>query len=85
MRMLQQRHAPVIFSAIAILMPPFRQFSTVHTYTICMPSRFDPLSRAFSNRYVFDENAQRIIEDRRLKLIEMHAFLNESASMWTKT
>ena len=26
---------------------------------ICLRFRFDPLTRAFSNRYVFDENAQR--------------------------
>ena len=32
---------------------------------------FDPLSRAFSNRYLFDENTQRIIVDRRRKSIEM--------------
>ena len=45
---------------------------------------FDPLSRAFLNRYVFDENAQRIIVDRRrIKRIEMYAFLNENALMWT--
>ena len=44
---------------------------------------FDPLSRAFSNRYLFDENAQRIIVDRRRKRIEMYAFLNENGLMWT--
>ena len=36
----------------------FDAFSTVHDNTICMRFRFDPLSRAFSNRC--DENAQRI-------------------------
>ena len=36
--------------------------STVYTNQICMRSRFDPLSRAFSNQCVFDENAQRITE-----------------------
>ena len=35
-------------------------FSTVHTYKIYMRLRFDPLSRAFSNRCVFDQNPQRI-------------------------
>ena len=34
-------------------------FSTFHTKTICMRFRFDPLLRAFLNRCVFDENAQR--------------------------
>ena len=38
----------------------FDAFSTVRTDTICMRFRFDLLSRAFSNRCVFDENAQRI-------------------------
>ena len=36
-----------------------------------MRFRFDPLSRAFSNRCVFDENAQRISVDGRRKRIEM--------------
>ena len=39
--------------------------STVHTYMICMRFRFDPLARAFSNRFVFAENAQCIDVDRR--------------------
>ena len=42
-----------------------------------------PLSRAFSNRCVFDENAQRFSEDRRPKRIEMYAFSNENALVWT--
>ena len=46
-------HAPAIFSVIDT-------FSTVHTNKICMRLRFDPLSRAFSNRCVFDQNPQRI-------------------------
>ena len=46
-------HAPAIFSVIDA-------FSTVHTNKICMRLRFDPLSRAFSNRCVFDQNPQRI-------------------------
>ena len=32
--------------------------STVHTYMICMHFRFDPRTRAFSNRFVFAKNAQ---------------------------
>ena len=35
--------------------------------------RFDPLSRAFSNRCVLDEQVQRISVDGRPKLIEMYA------------
>ena len=42
--------------------------------------RFDPLSREFSNRRVFVENAQRISVDGRPKRIEMYAaFSNENA------
>ena len=37
----------------------FDVFSTVHNNTICMRFRFDPLSKAFLNRCVFDENGQR--------------------------
>ena len=46
-------HAPAIFSVIDA-------FSTVHTNKIRIRLRFDPLSRAFSNRCVFDQNPQRI-------------------------
>ena len=83
MRMLQT-HAPALFSVVFILMR-FRPFSTVHMHLYYMYAllNFDPLSRAFSNRYVFDENAQCIIVDRRRKRIEMYAFLNENALMWT--
>ena len=42
-----------------------------------------PLSRAFSNRCVFDENAQRFSVDRRPKRIEMYVFSNENALVWT--
>ena len=35
----------------------------VHTNMICICFLFDPLSRAFSNRCVFDEKAHRIIVD----------------------
>ena len=37
----------------------FLLFSTFHSNTVWMRFRFDPLSRVFSNRCVFDENAQR--------------------------
>ena len=46
-------HAPAIFLAIDA-------FSTVHTNKIYMRLRFDPFSRAFSNRCDFDQNPQRI-------------------------
>ena len=41
--------------------------------------RFDPLSRAFSNRCVCDENAQLIGVDGRPKRIETYAFSKENA------
>ena len=53
-----------------------------------MRFRFDPLSRAFSNRCVFIEkaqigNAQVISVNGKPKRIEMYAFSNENASVWT--
>ena len=56
-----------------------RPFSTIHTNKICMRFHFDPLSRVFSNRCVFDENTQRTGVDRRPKRIEMYAFSDEKA------
>ena len=49
-----------------------------------MRIRFDQLSRAFSNRCVFDENPQRISVDRRPKRIEMYPFSNENALVRTE-
>ena len=49
---------------------------------ICMCFHLYPLSRAFSNRGVFDKNAQRFSVDRRPKRIEMYAFSNENTSVW---
>ena len=49
-----------------------------------MRLRCDPLSRAFSNRCVFNENAQRISVDRRPKHIEMYAFSKENELVWTR-
>ena len=47
--------------------------------------RFDPLSREFSNRRVFDENARRISVDGRPKRIEMYeGFSNEIALVLTR-
>ena len=45
-----QTHAPSIFSVIVFILMRFRPFSTVHIKTIYVRFRFDPLSRAFSNR-----------------------------------
>lgn len=55
-----QTHASAIFSVLAFILMGFRQFSTAHTNKICMHFRFDILSKAFSNRCLYDENAQRI-------------------------
>ena len=49
-----------------------------------MRFRVDPLLRTFSNRCVFDENAQRISVDGRPKRIEMYAFSQENAIVWTR-
>ena len=48
-----------------------------------MRIRFDQLSRAFSNRCVFDQKPQRISVDRKPKHIEMYAFSNENALLCT--
>lgn len=58
-------------------------FSIVHTTTICMSFRFRPLSNAFLDRCVFDQNAQRSSVDGRLKRIQMYVFSNEDAWLWT--
>lgn len=58
-------------------------FSIVHTIAICMSFRFRPLSNAFLDRCVFDENAQRSSVDGRLKRIQMYVFSNEDAWLWT--
>ena len=38
---------------------------SLHSDQICIRFRIDPLSRAFSNQYVFDKNVQRISVDRK--------------------
>ena len=43
--------------------------------------RFDPPSRAFSNRCVFNENAQRISVEGKPKRIEVHAFSKRKGSI----
>ena len=45
---------------------------------------FGPLSRAFSDRCVLDENATRISVDGRPKRIEMYSFSNENALVWKR-
>ena len=62
----------------------FVAFSTVFAFNTKMICCFDPLSRAFSDRCVFDENAQRINVDGRPTRIEMYAFSNENALVWTR-
>jgi len=76
-------HAPAIFSVIVFILMRLRPFPflsiliryVIDAYeinnVICMHFRFDPLSRAFSNRCVFDENAQRISVDERPKRIDV--------------
>ena len=47
-----------------------------------MRFRFGPISTAFSNRSVFDENAQWISVDGRHS--EMYEFSNDNALVWTR-
>ena len=54
-----------------------RPFSTVHTNTICMSFCFCPISRAFSNRWVVDENPQGISMDGRPTRSEMYPFSDQ--------
>ena len=53
-----QTHAPAIRLVIVFILDAF---STFHTNTMSVRFRFDPLSRAFSNWSVFDENPQRLV------------------------
>ena len=66
-----QTHAPVMFLVVIFILMHFRPFSTIHTYKICMHFHFEPLSRVFSNLWVFNENTQGAIisVDRRIKRI----------------
>ena len=63
----------------------FDAFSTIHTETIDMRSRFDILSRAFSNRCVSDENVQRNSVDGRPKRIQISAFSKEKQEPITRS
>ena len=79
-----QTYPSVIFSVTVFILMRFRLFSAVYTDTMCMRFRFDHLSRAFSSRCVFDVNAPRISVDERPKRIEMYAFSNKEALVWTR-
>ena len=62
----------------------FDAFSTDNT--ICMHFSFDHLlSRAFSNRCVFDENAQSIRANGRPKCIKMYAILKRNVFVWRRS
>ena len=51
---------------------------------ICIRFRIDPLSRAFSNQCVFDENARRISVDRKADTHRnVRAFKRKRMSVWT--
>ena len=81
LRMLQT-DAFAIFPFTVFILMRFQPSSTVHIDMMYNRFRFDPLSRAFSNRWVFDENAQRISVDGRRKRAEMYAFSNENKLVW---
>ena len=84
LRMLQT-DAFAIFPFTVFILMRFQPSSTVHIDMMYNRFRFDPLSRAFSNRWVFDENAQRISVDGRRKRAEMYAFSNENKLVWKET
>ena len=71
-----------IFPLIVFILMRFQPSLTVHIDMMYNRFRFDPLSRAFSNRWVFDEYAQRISVDGRRKRAEMYAFSNENELVW---
>ena len=71
-----------IFPFIVFILMRFQPSSTVHIDMMYNRFRFDPLSRAFSSRWVFDEYAQRISVDGRRKRAEMYAFSNENKLVW---
>ena len=74
---LLQTHLPVILVVIVFILMRFRLFLTIHTnmictcVSVCMHFCFDPLSRAFSNWCIFNENTQHISVDRRPKRISV--------------
>ena len=76
----------IVFKSIRFRKYPF---SSVHTNTICTCMRFQlcSLSTVFSHIYVFSVNTlsvfERISVDGRPKRIEMYAFSNENALVWT--
>ena len=66
LRMLQT-DAFAIFPFTVFILMRFQPSSTVHIDMMYNRFRFDPLSRAFSNRWVFDEYAQHVSVDGRRK------------------
>ena len=71
------------YDVIVFILMRFRPFTLIGYVSVRF--RFDPPSRAFSNRCVFDENAQRISVDGKPKRIEVYAFQNENALFWTRS
>ena len=67
------------YDVIVFILMRFRP-STLIRY-VSVRFRFDPPSRAFSNRCVFNENAQRISVDGKPKRIEVHAFSKRKRSI----
>ena len=67
------------YDVIVFILMRFRP-STLIRY-VSVRFRFDPPSRAFSNRGVLDESAQRISVDGKRKRIEVHAFSKRKRSI----
>ena len=73
-----QTHMPAIFFITVFTL---KRFQTVFDRLLCFS--FDPLLKEFSNRCVFDKNAQLISVNGSSKRIEMCAFLSENALVLT--
>ena len=56
------------------IMPKIMLAQSIKAYSQLYALSFGPLSRAFSNRRVFDENALRICVDRKPKRLEMYPY-----------
>ena len=83
MRMLQTR-APGIFSVVVFMLMRFPLFTTGHTNMICTRFRFDPPQERFQIDAFSMKTLSVLVWTQGLrKRIEMSAFSNENALVWT--
>ena len=76
-----QTQTPMIFSFIIFILMRFRSFTLLRYVCASVSIHFQ--TRLLLDRCVFYENAQRSSVDGRLKRIQMDAFSNENAWLWT--